>query len=92
VSIVVRYRSNRLCNGCQVWLNSSGWLLINVLVVKTLIGDLIETLRIQPAARTLPSRIADRTVSGELAIVPVRGFETVGYRISYPSSGTDNRE
>jgi len=31
--------------------------------------DLIQALQIEPAARTLPSRIADRTVSGDLAIL-----------------------
>ncbi|MCJ1360408.1 MAG: hypothetical protein MMC33_010413, partial [Icmadophila ericetorum] len=38
-------------------------------VVKNLVLDLIQALQIEPAARTLPSRIADRTVSGDLAIL-----------------------
>jgi hypothetical protein len=43
--------------------------LVNVIVVKNLVLDLIQALQIEPAARTLPSRIADRTVSGDLAIL-----------------------
>jgi hypothetical protein len=39
------------------------------IVVKNLVLDLIQALQIEPAARTLPSRIADRTVSGDLAIL-----------------------
>jgi len=38
-------------------------------VVKNLILDLIQAMHIEPAARTLPSRVADRTVSGDLAIL-----------------------
>ncbi|OAF59713.1 hypothetical protein VC83_03925 [Pseudogymnoascus destructans] len=38
-------------------------------VAKSLVLDLIQALQIEPAARTLPSRIADRTVSGDLAIL-----------------------
>jgi hypothetical protein len=37
--------------------------------VKILVLDLTQALQIEPAARTLPSRIADRTVSGDLAIL-----------------------
>jgi hypothetical protein len=53
-----------------VWLNffylaSS----LTYIVVKNLVLDLIQALQIEPAARTLPSRIADRTVSGDLAIL-----------------------
>ncbi|KAG9227980.1 hypothetical protein BJ875DRAFT_413422, partial [Amylocarpus encephaloides] len=36
---------------------------------KNLVLDLIQALQIEPAARTLPSRIADRTVSDDLAIL-----------------------
>ncbi|PMD49861.1 uncharacterized protein K444DRAFT_284673 [Hyaloscypha bicolor E] len=38
-------------------------------VIKNLVLDLIQALQIEPAARTLPSRIANRTVSGDLAIL-----------------------
>ncbi|KAG9228380.1 hypothetical protein BJ875DRAFT_389540 [Amylocarpus encephaloides] len=37
--------------------------------VKTLVLDLIQALQIEPAARTLSSRIAERTLSGDLAIL-----------------------
>jgi hypothetical protein len=43
--------------------------LLTYIVVKNLLLDLIQALQIEPAARTLPSRIADRTVSGDLAIL-----------------------
>ncbi|KAH8812673.1 hypothetical protein F5884DRAFT_832286 [Xylogone sp. PMI_703] len=36
--------------------------------IKNLVLDLIQTLQIEPAARALPSRIASRTLSGDLAI------------------------
>lgn len=54
----------------QVWLNFF-WLafLLTYIVVKNLVLDLIQALQIEPAARTLPSRIADRTLSGDLAIL-----------------------
>ncbi|KAJ2901648.1 uncharacterized protein MKZ38_001607 [Zalerion maritima] len=38
-------------------------------VAKSLVLDLIQALLIEPAARILPSRIADRTLSGDLAIL-----------------------
>ncbi|KAG9238033.1 hypothetical protein BJ875DRAFT_532559 [Amylocarpus encephaloides] len=38
-------------------------------VAKSLVLDLIQELQIEPAARILPSRIADRTLSGDLAIL-----------------------
>ena len=43
--------------------------MLTYIVVKNLVIDLIQGLQIEPAARTLPSRIADRTVSGDLAIL-----------------------
>ncbi|KAF2802994.1 uncharacterized protein BDZ99DRAFT_503654 [Mytilinidion resinicola] len=39
------------------------------LVVKNLVLDLIQALQMEPAARTLPSRIADGTVYGDLALL-----------------------
>src|SRR5205807_6604869 len=41
--------------------------LLTYIDAKTLILDLIKTLQIEPAARTLHSQIADRTLSGDLA-------------------------
>ncbi|KAH6667401.1 hypothetical protein B0J14DRAFT_178227 [Halenospora varia] len=38
-------------------------------VAKSLVLDLIQALLVEPAARILPSRIADRTLSGDLAIL-----------------------
>ncbi|KAF8846692.1 hypothetical protein BDZ45DRAFT_719281 [Acephala macrosclerotiorum] len=38
-------------------------------LAKSLVLDLIQALLIEPAARILPSRIADRTLSGDLAIL-----------------------
>jgi hypothetical protein len=37
--------------------------------VKNLVLDLIQALQIEPAARTLPSRIAERTLSGDLGLL-----------------------
>jgi len=39
------------------------------IAVKNLVLDLIQTLQIEQAARILPSRIAGRTLSGDLAIL-----------------------
>ncbi|KAI9640307.1 hypothetical protein NHQ30_011357 [Ciborinia camelliae] len=38
-------------------------------VVKNLVLDLIQALQIEPAARILPSRIAERTLSGDLGLL-----------------------
>jgi hypothetical protein len=45
------------------------WLpkLLTHIVAKNLVLDLIQALQIEPAARILPFRIADRTLSGDLA-------------------------
>jgi hypothetical protein len=37
--------------------------------VKNLVLDLIQALQIEPAARILPSRIAERTLSGDLGLL-----------------------
>lgn len=37
--------------------------------VKNLVLDLIQALQIEPAARTLPSQIAERTLSGDLGLL-----------------------
>jgi hypothetical protein len=44
-------------------------LLLICLVVKNLVLDLILALQIEPAGRLLPSRIGDRTLSGDLGIL-----------------------
>ncbi|KAG0131312.1 hypothetical protein HOY82DRAFT_578732 [Tuber indicum] len=43
--------------------------LLTYIVVKNLVLDLIQALHIEPAARTLSSQIADRSVSSDLAIL-----------------------
>ncbi|KAH8598594.1 hypothetical protein B0O99DRAFT_700179 [Bisporella sp. PMI_857] len=43
--------------------------LLTYIATKNLVLDLIQALQIEPAARILPSRIADRTLSGDLAIL-----------------------
>jgi hypothetical protein len=44
-------------------------LLLTSQVVKTILLDLIQTLQVQPVARILPSRIAGRSLPGDLAIL-----------------------
>ncbi len=49
--------------------HSWGYLLLMYIVCKNLVLDLTRALQIELAARTLPSRIAARTLSGDLAII-----------------------
>ncbi|KAG0133809.1 hypothetical protein HOY82DRAFT_639657 [Tuber indicum] len=57
----------RLGAFCHLFESTSS--LLTYIVVKNLALDLIQALQIEPAARTLPSRIADRSVSSDLAIL-----------------------
>jgi hypothetical protein len=57
-------------SGCHHWYGSAsrGYpQLLTHIVAKNLVLDLIQALQVEPAARILPSRIADRTLSGDLA-------------------------
>ena len=52
-----------------VWLTFSIASLLTYIVMKNLVLDLILAMQIEPAARILPSLIADRTLSGDIGIL-----------------------